>query len=168
MKLYLVRHATAVEGIGGAIQNDAQRPLTEEGRREAKTVAGAVKALRVQPSAFISSPLVRARQTATIFQGVLAGDVEVHITDTLAPGGSAHELFKYLRQWQNDKEIFLFGHEPSIGRLAGQLIAGSVETPDIPFKKAAVCRIDIYDLASAPMGTLKWFITPKIAALMSK
>jgi phosphohistidine phosphatase len=169
MKLYLMRHGIATERIGGAILNDSQRPLTEEGKAETKLVALGLKRLAIKPDLVVTSPLVRAKQTAEIIIDVLGAKDDLKVTDALAPGGAASDLYKFLRQFnqpQAPQEVFLVGHEPDMGRLAGTLLWAGPEL-DIPFKKAGVARIDIADVPPTAPGTLKWFLTPKIAALMA-
>lgn len=167
MKIYLVRHGIATERIGGAVLNDSMRPLTDEGKTESKLVAQGLKRLNVRPTFFVSSPLVRARQTAEIFAEVLGDGSDVKICDALAPGGSASSLYKFLRELGNFQELMLFGHEPDIGMLAATLLDAAPEV-QIPFKKAGVCRVDIFDLPPTTPGILKWFVTPKIATALAK
>ncbi len=73
-----MRHATAVERLGGAILNDSQRPLTDDGRAETRMMANALKKLNAKPTMVVSSPLTRARQTAEIILEVLgpAGELK--------------------------------------------------------------------------------------------
>ncbi|HEY9784249.1 MAG TPA: phosphohistidine phosphatase SixA [Candidatus Obscuribacterales bacterium] len=165
MKIYLMRHATAVERIGGAILNDSQRPLTDEGKEETKAVASALKRLNTKPDLVVASPLVRAKQTAEIILEVLGAREELKTTGALAPGGTSTEIFKYLQQFDNYEDIFLVGHEPDVGRIAADLIWARPEV-NIPFKKAGVIRVDTADLPPSWPGTLKWFLTPKMAGLM--
>lgn len=163
MKLYLVRHATATERIGGEIRTDAERPLIAEGRKEAQEVASALKRLGVKPDVLLSSPLVRARQTAEVFADAFAFKDQVELTDSLAPGGQFSQLCKVISLHKRANEVFLFGHQPDMTLLAGRLL-GAEAALDMPFKKAGVCRIDVYDCPPTTPGTLKWFITPKIAS----
>jgi len=161
MKLYLVRHGIAQDRLGGAVQSDFQRPLTEEGKKETHMVALALKKLNVQPDLIVTSPLTRAEETAKILQEVLSSKHELAIAEALAPGGTTGAIFKFLEKFDQIQEIFLVGHEPDIGRLAGQLLWCGSDF-DMPFKKAGVCRIDLADLPPTSPGTLKWFLTPKI------
>jgi phosphohistidine phosphatase len=161
MKLYLLRHGIAVDRIGGDITSDWQRPLTKEGKKETSQVATALLKLGVKANAVVSSPLIRARQTADIIVEVLAKGIELQITDSLAPGGMASDLYKFLKPFSQLEEIFLVGHEPDIGRLAGTLLWAGPEL-NIAFKKTAVCRIDILDIPPSSPGILKWFVTPNI------
>lgn len=162
MKLYLVRHATATERLGGHVRTDADRPLIDDGRKEAHVVAHALRKLGAKADVLLTSPLVRARQTAEIFSEVLGSKDKLHFSEALAPGGSASGLYEELEQFKKADEIFLFGHQPDMTRLASTLLFAGDEL-NMPFKKAGVARIDIFDLPPTAPGTLKWFITPKLA-----
>jgi phosphohistidine phosphatase len=166
MKLYLLRHGIAVERIGGAIHNDFQRPLTEEGVAELRVLGTALKRLNVGADLVVSSPLVRARQTAEIIQEALACQQELEMTEALAPGSGASDVYKVLRKFSAAVEVFLVGHEPDMGRLAGTLLWSGPEY-DMPFKKAGLCRIDVSDIPPTAPGRLKWFVTPKIMSLIA-
>lgn len=161
MKLYLVRHATATDRFGGTVQRDEDRYLTDGGRQEAEQVAQAMKKFGAKPDTFITSPLVRARQTAEIFAEVAGHKGGLDFSDAMAPGGTFSDLYKQIAGHKKASEICLFGHQPDMTRLAQALLWSS--ELDMPFKKAGVCRIDVFDLPPTRPGTLKWFITPKIA-----
>lgn len=165
MKLYLVRHGIATQTIGGQVKTDSQRPLTDEGRAETRQVAGGLKRLGIAPAAIFTSPLVRAYQTAEILAEVFGVGNGMHVCEALAPAGTASDLFKMLKDHHRLEEVFLVGHEPDMGRLAASLLWAGPEL-DIPFKKAGVCRIDIVSVPPTEPGTLKWFITPKIATML--
>jgi phosphohistidine phosphatase len=166
MKLYLLRHGIAVDRIGGEIKSDWERPLTNEGQEETKTVALALRKIGIKADLIVSSPLVRAKQTADIVMEVLAKGSEIQISEALAPGGLASDLYKFLKQFSQKDNIFLVGHEPDISRLAGNLLWAGPELY-IPFKKAGICRIDIVDIPPTSPGILKWFLNPKILCLLA-
>jgi len=161
MKLYLLRHGIAVDRLGGEITSDWQRPLTAEGQAETKQVAIGLKTLGVRADLIVSSPLVRAKQTAQIVLDVLAKGSEIQISEALAPGATVSDLYKFLRTLRKAENIFLVGHEPDMGRIAGNLLWSGPELY-IPFKKAGICRIDIADIPPTSPGVLKWFLPPKI------
>jgi phosphohistidine phosphatase len=169
MKIYLVRHGIAGDHVFGSPQADAQRKLTSEGKAETKRVAQGVKCLGVKPQLIVSSPLVRAKETAEIFQTVFSVKEEMKIIDALAPGGtpsSVYKSVKLLLKAAFAEEIMLFGHEPDMGNLAGNLLSFGSDL-DIPFKKSGVCRIDVSDIPPTQPGVLKWFVTPKIASMLN-
>jgi len=161
MKLYLMRHGIALDRIGGAVQNDFQRPLTDEGQVETRAVALALKRLGVHADVVVASPLVRAKQTAEIVCDIFSVKRPLEITDALAPGGAASDVYKVLRKFTPFEEAFLVGHEPDIGRLTGTLLWSGPDL-NIPFKKAGIARVDVFDVPPTSPGELKWFLTPKI------
>jgi phosphohistidine phosphatase len=164
MKLFLFRHGIATDRIGGAVRTDFDRPLTDEGRHETRLVASYLKKLGLKPDLVVASPLVRAKQTAEIINEVLAGDLQ--ISDALAPGGAASDVYKFLARFPRCDEAFLVGHEPDMGRLAGSLLWVGPEF-DMTFKKAGCCRIDISSLPPTSPGALKWFLAPKLVHAMN-
>ncbi len=166
MKLFLIRHGIASQRLGGAVMNDSQRPLTEEGVAETRLVASAIRKLGIKPDLILASPLVRAQQTAEIFADVIGIPHSLQTCEALSPGGTASDLYKALKGHKALESVFLVGHEPDMGRLAATLLWAGPEL-DIPFKKAGICRIDISSLPPTAPGTLKWFITPKLALLMA-
>lgn len=167
MKLYLVRHGIAVDHIGGEIKSDFQRPLTADGHNETEQVAMGLKKLGIKPDVFLTSPLVRARQTCEIFAKILHHKTEPIICEALAPGGSISDIYKMARGYKSANEFIFFGHEPDMMRFAQTALWAGPEL-DIPFKKAGVCRIDVADIPPTMPGVLKWFVTPKIIRLLAR
>jgi phosphohistidine phosphatase len=163
-ELYLIRHAIAAER-GDAWPDDTKRPLTDEGiERMRKAVRGLAR-LGVAIDIVLTSPLVRTRQTAEI---VAAGlDPRPHLVnvESLAPGGSPAAAIGDLEKHARKARIAIVGHEPGIGELAARLI-GSRHA--VPFKKGAVCRIDLDTLPSGGPGELRWFLTPRILRAIKK
>ncbi len=168
-ELYLIRHGVAAER-GLAWPDDAKRPLTEEGIGRMKKAAKGLKRLDVRLDVVVSSPLVRARQTAEVVAGVFDEMPPLVFTTALAPGGRYSDLLADLQvQVQVQVQvrrtrIALVGHEPDLGRLAARL-AGSRRA--FEFKKGAVCRIDVDALPPARSGTLRWFLPPSILRRIS-
>ena len=164
MKLFLVRHGIALDGLNAEVRSDAQRPLTLEGRDETEQVAKGLKKSGVKIDHLVSSPLVRARQTAEIFHEVFKLEKEIEICHALAPGGHHTDLYKVLKA-SKQESIALFGHEPDMGELAQTLLCADFA---IPFKKAGVCRIDVFEMPPSSPGILKWFMPPKISKMLGK
>lgn len=162
-ELYLIRHGVAAER-GPAWPDDAKRPLTEEGIGRMKKAAKGLKRLDVRLDVVVSSPLVRARQTAEVVAGVFDEMPPLVFTAALAPGGRYSDLLADLQTQVRRTRIALVGHEPDLGRLAARL-AGSRRA--FEFKKGAVCRIDVDALPPARSGTLRWFLPPSILRRIS-
>lgn len=164
MKLFLVRHGIALDGLNAEVKTDAQRPLTAEGIEETELVAKGLKRMGVRLDLLVSSPLVRARQTAEIFSDVFKMEKPTEICDALSPGVDTPQLFRFLKA-QKGEAIALFGHEPDMGELVQILLGAEFH---VPFKKAGVCRIDLFDMPPSSPGVLKWFMPPKISRLLGK
>lgn len=163
-ELYLIRHALAEER-GDAWPDDTKRPLTEEGMSRMRKAARGLARLGVSVEVVLSSPLVRARQTAEIVAGGLAPRPSLVNVDSLAPDGTYAAVVADLEKHARKTRIALVGHEPAIGELAARLI-GSRHA--IEFKKGAVCRIDVDTLPPAGPGDLRWLLTPKILRALRK
>ncbi len=156
--LYLVRHAIAAER-GETYPDDSKRPLTPKGANKFRKAARGLAALDVQIDCIVTSPFVRARQTADILAAELPSTPPVFETAALVPGGDFHALVAELDGYARYSSIALVGHEPGIGEIAGRLIG---LRHAIEFKKGAVCRIDIETLPPAAPAHLHWFCTQKI------
>jgi phosphohistidine phosphatase len=163
-ELYLIRHGIA-EKRSEAWPDDAKRPLTEDGMSRLRKSARALKRLGVNLEVIVTSPLVRTKQTAEIIAGGL--DPHPHITtaESLAPGGTVTAVLSDLEKHGKRGRIALVGHEPGMGELAARLIGSR---HPIPFKKGAICRIDVEGLPPAGPGDLRWFLTPKILRAIRK
>src|SRR5215469_4808978 len=90
-ELCLMRHGIAVMRTGIAGLDDAKRPLTPDGRARMKAIARGLRAAGFVPSWIVTSPLVRAQQTAEIVAKVM-GEAPLELCDALAPGGSPDAL----------------------------------------------------------------------------
>lgn len=122
MRVYLVRHAEAAPG-----EPDDLRALTPEGRRAARALGERLAAEDVRPDALISSPLLRARETAEEI-GRAVG-VEPEADDRLGSGATAAGLREAV-EGRGDTVVAI-GHQPDCGRIAAELGDG-VEPPFPP------------------------------------
>jgi phosphohistidine phosphatase len=162
--LYIVRHAVAEER-GPKWRDDGKRPLTEEGiRRMRRAVKGLVR-LGVTLDVVLTSPLVRARQTADIVASAFEAPAPVVSIDSLLPGAPYAALLADLHAHALRTRIALVGHEPGIGRIAARLVGSR---RPFAFKKGAVCRIDVQSIPPAGTGALRWFVTPAILRAVRK
>jgi phosphohistidine phosphatase len=159
VELYVFRHGIAE--ISGAGQSDAARALTDEGRRKVAEVVKAAKRSGFQPSLIISSPYLRALQTAEIAANELKYHGDVVRTEALVPHGSPEGVWTELRDYREESAILLAGHEPLLSRLVAHLLGAPALR--VEMKKAAMVRIDVETLGAVPRGTLRWMITPKLA-----
>jgi phosphohistidine phosphatase len=158
IELYLVRHAVAAER-GPKYPDDRLRPLTPSGTKKfADSVPGLIE-LGVVIDFVLTSPLVRARDTAIILAAGLKPKPAVVEVDALAPGGRANAINDAIKtHMKKHRRIALVGHEPDLGELAARLLGarGNVE-----FKKGGICLIDTDGATPTGPGTLRWMMTPK-------
>ncbi len=159
MQVYLLRHGIAEEGTAGV--DDADRELTQEGRRKLRQIIAAVAEAGVAPSLIISSPLKRAVQTAEIASDVLKYKNQILRTKALLPGASVEQVWQELRVHRDEASVMLVGHNPLFSELPGYLL-GCREV-QIDFKKGAILRLDLEHFPPQPKGILRWFLTAKLA-----
>ena len=161
MEVYLLRHGIADND--SPTGRDADRPLTGEGRRKLREVLKSVAAAGVTPEVIVSSPYVRARQTAEIACEVLGYKEKVHGSDALVPDSDPQQVWQEIRNtYRGAHSILLASHEPLMGRCTGFLLG----YPDllVDFKKGAIVRIDIEQFGVLPRGLLRWMLVPKLAS----
>ncbi len=160
MKLYLIRHATASDSA----PSDAERRLTREGQAEARVVGAALARLGVQPDAIVSSPLLRARETAALIAKELdRSDVEV--ADELENGPSTTALIRGLKPFATARELILVGHMPSLAEHLAEFL-GVKNTQGFPFGKGTVVCLEL-DLLREGAGQLRWWMRQKQLELLA-
>jgi phosphohistidine phosphatase len=156
--LYLIRHADAVPLGEGGFTEDADRPLTETGQEQAKQLAIGLRQKGVHLSMVLTSPLLRARQTA---EGMLSAwqdaGPELRVCEDLAPGGKRRRLSRFLKDLGQDR-VALVGHQPDLGEYAAWLIGS--KKAQIDLAKAGVAYIACPQGAGKGEGTLTWLVTP--------
>jgi phosphohistidine phosphatase len=158
MELYLIRHADAVALGEQGINEDADRPLSDEGESQTRALARALTGRGVHLDAVVSSPLLRARETAEGLRQVWPSPLpETSLTDELAPGGKRRKLVKLLRDLGVDS-VALVGHQPELGQLVGWLIGS--KKAQIDMAKAGVAHIACPDGPGKGKGVLLTLITP--------
>jgi phosphohistidine phosphatase len=163
-ELYVIRHGIA-EDRGEAWPDDTKRPLTDRGIARVKKEARGLSLIGVTFDVILTSPLVRARQTADAIAGALDPRPPIVTIESLSPGGTYQAVLSDLGKQGRRSRIALVGHEPGIGELAARLIGSR---HPLEFKKGAVCRIDFETLPPAGPGALRWLLTPKILRRLRK
>ena len=149
MKLYLVRHAEAIERSGSP--PDADRYLTAKGRLTFRKIARRVRKTGIAPSVIFTSPLLRAVQTTEILAERLKHEGQVVVARELSPGFDLQDLRSLLMSAGSPEEAAYVGHEPDLGLLAAALMA----IPEgFPLRKGAVLALEAD--GSARKGTAKF------------
>jgi phosphohistidine phosphatase len=155
VKLYVMRHGPAEDTAPSGVDGD--RALTPSGRERVRSVAKALGAAGEEPLRIVSSPLVRAVQTAEIVAivtkiGDRGGSVEVR--RELSPGGDATRLV-YRLAGEGAKRLMVVGHEPDLSALVGNLLGEF----SLPFEKAMV--IALQPVAEGASAKLRFVLDPK-------
>ena len=116
----------------------------------------------------LTSPYVRAKQTADIVAEVLGIPQKLRLCKALAPGGKPRELVAELTpHGRNDSRVLLVGHEPDLSRLASLLISGRPDA-DITLKKAGLCVLDAGEPAAGRCASLELLLSPKMLIRLAK
>ena len=159
MEIYLLRHGIAEDAPSG--KKDADRALTAEGKKKLRAVLKRAKAAGAAPGLILTSPYVRARQTAEMAKAVLAPAALIAETRALTPMARPDEAWDEIRIYGDRVQVLCSSHEPLCGALAGYLLRSAAL--EIDFKKGALIRIDLESAAPRPRGVLKWMLCPKLS-----
>jgi phosphohistidine phosphatase len=154
-KLYFLRHGLAYDREEWHGENDDLRPLTDEGTEAMKSEAKYLKQINLKLDAIVTSPLVRARDTAKIVAKAL--HMEYEEDALLRPEFNLDALEQILTRFSTAHNLMIVGHEPSFSQVAGQLIGGGT----VVMKKGGLARVDLVD-QHPPRGELVWLLTPKL------
>lgn len=156
MNLYLVRHGAAEDKKQG--QRDFDRELTEEGKKKMSAAAKGWKNIIPDFDTLVSSPLVRALETAEIVRKVYGLKDEIIKDDRLMPGSRTEDVISLINEMPGD-DIAIFGHEPDFSTHVSRLISNS--GAEIDFKKGAIAKIVFQGRARLSSGMLEFLIPVK-------
>lgn len=159
MEIYILRHATAEDAPDG--QADADRRLTPAGEAKLRRVLARAREGGVKPDVILTSPYVRAVQTAEIAKAELGFEDEPIQSETLVPFSNPFDIWDEVRAYANAKQILLAGHNPVLSSLVCFLIGAAGHAIDL--KKSALARVDVQSHSPQPRGTLVWLLTPRSA-----
>jgi phosphohistidine phosphatase len=160
VELLIVRHAIAFERDRHRWPDDAARPLSPAGMRRARRAAGGLKKFCKAPGCLLTSPLVRARQTAQILTEV-AGWPQAVEAPELSPEEPVLAVLPLLGRNRGNR-VAVVGHEPGLGALLTLCLLGDGGTLPIEMKKNAVACVSFTASPRAGGGTLKWLATPRM------
>lgn len=167
MNLYIIRHAIAVESGTPGYEDDSQRPLTEAGRKKMKKIAKGLRQMDVELDAILSSPYVRARDTAKILADEFKMKNRIAYSDNLIPPGNFEKLIEEIREKHDVDNLALVGHEPMLSSLVSWLTTGN-SGMNIVLKKGGVAYLVTDNLYEDHRATLMWLLSPSTLAKLSK
>jgi phosphohistidine phosphatase len=155
MEIWILRHAKAEEG--GPATPDEERALTAGGHERMRSVAKAIARLEPKLDAILTSPLLRARQTAEPVARALSLQDDLIESDALSPDADPKEILQEIGK-RGFRRVLVVGHMPNLGKLLGYLLTGRSST-SIDIKKAALARIEFEGETPEPPGTLTLLLT---------
>ena len=170
MLLYIVRHGIAIDREDPKCPSDPERYLTPEGLKKTQEVAKRLTALIDAPSLFISSPYVRAMQTAEIFTDAFdIAKSKIEKTNLLLPGAEPAGFFRALARETSHKKslesVMCFGHAPQLDELVAAALGLKKDVTEL--RKSGVACIELGRI-HPPAGKLVWLVTPKAVRKLSK
>jgi phosphohistidine phosphatase len=155
MDIYLIRHAQAVDGDG---MRDDDRPLTAQGRKQALDVGGALAKQKVRFARLVTSPLVRAVETAELVAVSLGFDGGLDVHDAMRPDGSWKHLLREVLEPAaagGGGALAVVGHEPTIGHYLSKLL----HQKGLSMGKGSVVRLEWQDTETP--AKVVWTLAPK-------
>ena len=169
MELFVIRHAIA-EPLGKQNEfSDEKRALTGEGKNRMREVVKGLVKLGIEVDLILTSPLVRAVETAEIV-GIAAGltKKEIKLTANLAPGASPEKLFAEIKGLSGVEALALIGHQPDLGGVISRIIQADGSELSIQLKKGSVCCLNITETVPRLRGDMSWLLTPRQLRLVAK
>lgn len=159
MDLYIVRHAIAVERGSPAFPWDDDRPLTPEGMHKFRLAARGLDRLEVRLDRILSSPLIRARQTAEILRDAISPDLDIEQTPHLKPSSEFADSLSAVVAL-GAKSVAVVGHEPHLSGFASYLLAGPRGSASLMFRKGAAAFVRFPEDLGPGLGVLEWLLQP--------
>ncbi len=154
-EIYILRHGHAQDANNGL--SDFERALTEEGIEKITKLGQLFNSLNGSLKLILSSPYVRAKQTAEVLLSNLISKPELKIVDFLGCGSSSNEISRGLINYSSRENILLVGHCPDLEIFVNRLIGGG----RITLKKGSLAKINLENNTEVS-GELEWLITPKL------
>lgn len=159
--LYLARHAKSDWSIPG--QKDFERELNTRGLTDAPKMGRKLHEMQVLPDLILSSPAVRAKNTAELMAEQLQYELDKIVFDEELYEASVRNLMAVIsRVSPENNKIMIFGHNPSLTYMAEYLtkeVIGNIPTSGI---LEISLNIDSWEEVSGELGKLNWFIYPKL------
>jgi phosphohistidine phosphatase len=160
MELLIVRHAIAFEADSKRWPDDAARPLSPAGIRRAAKAAAGLKELTLAPERLLTSPLIRAAQTAQILHEAAGWPAALEVEE-LAPGVPLGALLALLRK-ERSRRVAVVGHQPGLGELIAAFVVGEGVALPLELKKNSVACLEFEGSPRAGRGVLKWLAGPRL------
>lgn len=160
VELLILRHAIAFPRDAKRWPDDTERPLTMEGVKRARRAAAGLKRIATRPALVLTSPLVRARDTAAIFAQAARWPEAEH-SDALTPAAPPEAVLEILRRHAAKADcVAVVGHQPHLGRLLALCLRGDARSEALELKKSAVACVRFEGPLRARHGVLTALFPP--------
>ena len=161
MEVYLVRHAIAEDRDAARWPNDAERPLTSDGTERFRHAAAGLRRVVAGVDVVLSSPYVRAWQTAEILHEVAdwPGPEKCKPLEATRAPSAAIDVLKGL---DPTATAALVGHEPFLSSLTSLLLAGDEDAVTLELKKGGIVLLELPAECEPGSALLRWHVTPKL------
>ena len=156
MDIYFLRHANAGESLADAKQ-DEKRPLDQLGIEQSQQMGRVLKALDLDLDAIVSSPLVRAKQTAALVADELGFRESLLLDDALRPDATFEEFRRLLKRHEKENAIMVVGHNPTLSEFLSKLVSAETTATAIELKKGAVAKVQV----KRKEPVMHWLLTSK-------
>jgi len=163
MDILLMRHGEAGKRVSIAAK-DTERALTAAGRQEVERVAEGIAELGYKFDVVVSSPLKRARDTATIVNKTLGRKTAVEEWSELSPEGDTNDFYRRLAKLRPGSVVLCVGHEPYLTTAIGEITGREGEATQgfrISLKKGGMAKVSVTGFNPKISGELRWLLTPK-------
>lgn len=160
MQLLVIRHAIALDRdeFAETGRPDAERPLTEQGRRKMVRSAEGLRTIAPTPAVIGSSPFVRAAETARIVAEVF-GVATIEVVEALTPEQRPSALLPWLERQARHDCVAVVGHEPHLSTLVTWLLSRRAESA-VEMKKGGACLLALGSRPGGGAAALQWLLTP--------
>jgi phosphohistidine phosphatase len=166
MNLYIVRHAIAVQRGTPDYEDDSQRPLTDKGRKKMRKIVQGLRQFDTPLNTILSSPYVRARDTAKILADEFKLENQLYFSENLVPPGNFEALVDEIHEKYDVENLALVGHEPMLSQLISWLTTGHTDL-ELNLKKGGVCYLSSDNLYQDHRAALEWLLTPALMVELS-
>jgi len=167
MNLYIVRHAIAVDPGTSGYEDDSQRPLTDKGIRKMNKIVKGLHQLDLKLDKILSSPYVRARDTAKILATEFQRANQLSFSDNLIPPANFEALVAEIHEKYDVDNLALVGHEPMLSQFVSWLTTGDTKM-NLILKKGGACCLSADNLYQDHRAELIWLLTPALMVQLSK
>ena len=162
MNLYLMRHGAALTKEEAGVPEDAQRPLSPEGLATVRRVASGLQSMGVQPAHLLTSPLLRATQTASCVAKVLGCSARLEVCDALTPAHDPADVQPQLDRFAKDEMLLIIGHQPLLGQLVLGLVFGGTSQEGLSIPPAGVCALWLPDPPGSGHAVIRGVWDPEL------